>query len=345
MQLTTQSIDMPRSQRAGPLASRMKAWIYRHYGGPEVLELAEVAVPVPARGELRLRVQAFALNPLDWKLRSGQFRVMTRGGLPRGVGYDVAGIVDAAGPETTLRPGEAVVAMINPYGSRLGAAAEYACVREENAVAVPPSLSAVDAAALPGAGMTALQALRKARVRAGQRALIVGASGGVGSFAVLLSLLEGLHVTAVASRGGQEHLRRLGPHRAIDRSTEDWKKVPERFDFVFDCSGSSTYAECRHLLGETGVYANTLPDGGMYLAALWARLTSSRRVIPVLERSIRADLQKLVALAAEGRLRPPVTRVASMDEVPGLELDLEAWRGRGKFVVQVAGLDPARRSP
>lgn len=336
MQLTTHRIDMPRSRLVGHAASRMKAWIYRDYGGPEVLELAEVDTPVPGRGELRLRVRAFALNPLDWKLRSGEFRVMTRGGLPRGVGYDVAGIVDAAGPRTTLRPGEAVVGMINPYGSRLGAAAEYACVREENAVAIPPSLSAVDAAALPGAGLTALQALRKARVRAGQRALIVGASGGVGSFAVLLSLLEGLHVTAVASRDGQEHLRRLGPQRVIDRSIEDWRKVSERFDLVFDCTGSSTYAECRHLLAGKGVYANTLPNGAMYLAALWARLSSSRRVIPVIERPVRADLQRLVALAADDRLRPPVTRIASMDEVPELELDLEAWRGRGKFVVQVA---------
>lgn len=189
--------------------------------------------------------------------------------------------------------------------------------------------------------MTALQTLRKARVRAGRRALILGASGGVGSFAVLLSLLEGLHVTAVASRDGQEHLRRLRPQRAIDRSTQDWRTVPERFDFVFDCTGSTTYAECRHLLGDAGVYANTLPDGAMYLAALWTRLASSRRVIPVLERPIRADLQELVALAAEGKLRPPVTRVASMDEVPELERELEARRGRGKFVVRVGVAQPA----
>ncbi len=314
----------------------MKAWIYRAYGGPEVLELAEVDTPAPARGQLRLRVGAFALNPLDWKLRSGHFRLMTRGGLPRGVGYDVAGVVDAAGAQTTVRPGEAVVAMINPYASRLGAAAEYACVREKHAVAIPPSLSAVDAAALPGSGLTALQTLRKARVRAGHRALIVGASGGVGSFAVLLSLLQGLHVTAVAGREGQAHLRSLGPQRVIDRTTLDWKALPERFDVVFDCTGSSTYAECRHLLADTGVYANTLPNGAMYRASFWAALTSRRRVIPVLQRPVRADLRELVTLAAAGRLRPPVTCIASMDEVPRLMRELEAGGGRGKFVVRVA---------
>lgn len=318
----------------------MKAWIYRAYGGPEVLELAEVDTPAPARGQLRLRVGAFALNPLDWKLRSGQFRIMTRSGLPRGVGYDVAGVVDAAGAQTTLRPGEAVVGMINPYGSRLGAAAEYACVYEKHAVAIPPSLCAVDAAALPGAGLTALQTLRKGGVRAGQRVLIVGASGGVGSFAVLLSLLEGAHVTAVAGREGQEHLARMRPDRAIDRTTQDWKKLPGRFDLVFDCTGATTYAECRHLLTDGGVYANTLPNGAMYRAALWAWLTSSRRVIPVLERPIRADLQNLVTLAAEGRLRPPVTRIAAMEDVPELERELEAGHGRGKFVVRIAGSEP-----
>ena len=311
----------------------MQAWIYRRYGGPEVLELARLDVPPPRRGELRLRVRAFALNPLDWKLRSGQFRILTRGGLPRGVGYDVCGTVDAAGPGTAMPEGQHVVGMIDPYASRLGAAAEYACVREDHAVALPAPLAPTDAAALPGAGLTALQALRKARIRAGQRALVVGASGGVGSFAVLLARLDGLHVSAAASAAGQEHLRGLAPDRAIDASREDWRELAERFDLVFDCTGASTFAQCRHLLARTGVYANTLPNGAMYRAALWAALTSRQRVVPVMERPVREDLAKLVALAAEGRLRVPVTRVAAMRDVPELERELEAGRGRGKFVV------------
>ena len=282
-----------------------------------------------------MRVEAFALNPLDWKLRSGRFRFLVRGGLPRGVGYDVAGIVDGAGSGTWTPDGARIVAMIDPYRSRLGAAAEYACVREEFAVALPASLPAVHAAALPGAGMTAVQALRGARVRAGQRALIVGASGGVGSFAVVLAMIEGLHVTAVASHAGQEQLRRLAPHRAVDHSMADWRQPGERFDFVFDCTGASTYAQCRHLLTDTGVYANTLPNGAMYLSALLARLTSRRRVLPVIERPVRADLEWLVALAAERKLASIVTRVASMDEIPELERELEAGRGRGKFVVRL----------
>lgn len=311
----------------------MKAWLYRRYGGPGVLEFAEVDVPQPRRGELRLRVQAFSLNALDWKLRSGQFRLMTRGGLPRGVGYDVAGVVDEPGPQTRLARGTPVVGMLDPFGERRGAAAEFACVAESSAAVVPPGLAMQDAAALPGAGITALQALRKARRRPGQRVLVLGASGGVGSFAVLLAKLQGLEVTAVASAAGQPHLASLAPHRAIDASQQDWRRLGERFDLVLDCTGATTFRQCLPLLQPDGAYANTLPGGALFGAAAWAAITSRRRVIAVMAKPNAPDIGELAGLAAQGRLRAPVTRVGGMGDVPALLEELEAGRGRGKFVV------------
>ena len=166
----------------------MKGWIFANYGGPEVLEWADLPDPVAGKGGIVVRVVAAALNPLDWKLRSGQFRLMTAGRLPRGVGYDYAGVVESAGEDVTrLKPGQAVVGIVNPMKSRHGAMAERVCATEALAAEKPASLSFADGASLPGAGVTAVQALRDARLAAGRRVLVVGAAGGVGSFAVQLA--------------------------------------------------------------------------------------------------------------------------------------------------------------
>ena len=152
---------------------------------------------------------------------------MTAGRLPRGVGYDYAGVVESVGEGVArLKPGDAVVGIVNPVDSRNAAMAERVCATEALATAKPPSLSFTDGASLPGAGITAVQALREARLAAGQRVLVVGAAGGVGSFAVQLARDAGAHVTAVASTAGQAFLATLSPERAIDYQREDWKALP-----------------------------------------------------------------------------------------------------------------------
>jgi len=315
----------------------MKAWIYRRYGGPEVLEWSELPDPAPGRGEIVVRVLAAALNPLDWKLRAGQFRLLTSGGLPRGVGYDYAGIVEAAGVGVTrLKPGDAVAGMVNPMKSRHGALAERVCAAEALAAAKPPSLSFADAASLPGAGITAVQGLRDARLGEGDRVLVVGAAGGVGSFAVQLAKDAGAQVTAVASTAGQQFLATLGPHRAIDYRNQDWRALPERFDIVFDASGTSTFPECRALLEPDGCYVNTLPGAALYVRSWWLRLAARQRCVPVMERPNLADLESLVRLADAGRLKSAVTRTARPDEVPDLQREMAEGHNRGKIVVRFA---------
>lgn len=315
----------------------MKAWIFRRYGGPEVLEWADLPDPVPGKGEIAVRVVAAALNPLDWKLREGHFRWMTSARLPRGVGYDYAGIVDAAGMGVSrLKPGDAVVGIVNPMASRNGTMAERVCATEALATAKPPSLSFADAAALPGAGIAALQGLREARLAAGQRVLVVGAAGGVGSVAVQLAKDAGAHVTAVASAAGQEFLATLAPDRSIDRGREDWKALGERFDVVFDASGTSTFGECRALLAPAGSFVHTLPGAALFLWSWWLRLASKQRCLPVMERPNRADLETLVHLAAGGRLKSAVTRIGRPDEVPDLEREMAGGHNRGKIVVRFA---------
>lgn len=315
----------------------MKAWTFARYGGPEVLEWADRPDPVPGKGEIVVRVVAAALNPLDWKLRAGQYKVMTIGRLPRGVGYDYAGVVEAVGEAVTrLKPGDAVVGIVNPVDSRNAAMAERVCATEALATVKPPSLSFADGASLPGAGITAVQALREAGLAAGQRVLVVGAAGGVGSFAVQYAKINGAHVTAVASAGAQDFLAGLAPDRAIDYSREDWKALPERFDIVLDASGTSTFPECRRLLAPGGAYVHSLPNAALYCWSWWLKLTARERVMPVMERPNLADLETLVRLASDGSLKSVVTRVGRPEDVPELQREMAAGHNRGKIVVRFA---------
>lgn len=315
----------------------MKAWTFSRYGGPEVLEWVDLPDPVPGKGEIVTRVVAAALNPLDWKLRAGQYKVMTAGRLPRGVGYDYAGVVESVGEGVArLKPGDAVVGIVNPVDSRNAAMAERVCATEALATVKPPSLTFADGASLPGAGITAVQALREANLAAGQRVLVVGAAGGVGSFAVQYARACGAHVTAVASTGGQEFLARLAPDRAIDYNREDWKALAERFDIVFDASGTSTFPQCRRLLAPGGAFVHSLPNAALYCWSWWMKLTAKERCMPVMERPNLADLETLVAMAADGRLKSVVTRVGRPDELPELQREMALGHNRGKVVVRFA---------
>ncbi len=164
-----------------------------------------------------------------------------------------------------------------------------------------------------------MQALRDARLAAGSRVLVVGAAGGVGSFALQLARQARAHVTAVASTAGQAFLAGLAPDRTIDYRCQDWKALPERFDLVFDASGTSTFPGVRRLLAPGGAYVHTLPNAALFGWSWWLRLTARERCIPVMERPNLDDLQALVRMAGAGKLRSVVTRVGVPDEVPELE--------------------------
>jgi NADPH:quinone reductase-like Zn-dependent oxidoreductase len=314
--------------------------MYRRYGGTEVLEWTGLPETPPGAGEIAVRVVAAALNPLDWKLREGHFRLFARG-VPRGMGYDYSGVVEAVGTGVTrFKAGDAVVGMLDPIRAANGTLAERVNAPQAIATSKPEGVSFEDAASLPGAGIMAVQSLQKAGMKAGQSVLIVGAAGGVGSFAVQLAKIAGARVTAVASGDGLDFLRPFAPERLIDYRREDWKSLAERFDVVFDASGTATFPECRRLLKPGGVSVHALPGAKLFLWSLWLGLTAKERCLPVSERPDLADLQKLVDLAAAGRLRSVVTRVGRPEEVPEIQRAMKAGRNRGKIVVRMSP-DPA----
>src|SRR4051812_16631176 len=233
---------------------KMKAIVCRAYAPFETLRIEEAEMPVPGEGEVLIRVRAASVNPMDVHLIRGKpavarlFMGLRRPKMER-PGADVAGEVEAIGPNVTgFRPGDAV------FGACRGAFAEYACAAEGRLAAKPASLSFEQAAALPVAGLTALQGLRdKGALRAGQAMLIVGAGGGVGSFAVQIAKAAGARVSAVCSARHLDFVGALGADRAIDYGAEDFTRAGGTYDLIFDLAGNRSFSALRRILAPDGV--------------------------------------------------------------------------------------------
>jgi NADPH:quinone reductase-like Zn-dependent oxidoreductase len=349
----------------------MRAAVLTGYGGVDRLELREVARPEPGPGQLLVRVRAAGVNPIDWKIRQGRLRLVLRGRLPLILGFDIAGEVVAIGPEVTaFEPGDAVYAMLDSRHG--GGYAEYAAVGDDAAALKPEALSYEQAAAVPLAALTALQALRDlAEVQHGQRVAITGASGGVGHFAVQLAADFEAHVTAVAGPEQQDFVRRLGANRTVDYTREDFTAVdaprgawrdggaPQRgvtagsrddewesadwvtYDAIFDAAGVSSFGACEPALEPGGVYVTTrvgpvalLEEARTRLARLLDR-RSAHHACLVRARPSGDDLAELGELIAAGRLRPEIERVYELDDVRQAHAAGEAGHRRGKLVLRV----------
>ncbi len=230
------------------VAPRMKAIVYHNYGSPDVLRLEEIEKPVPNDNQVLVKVRAASVNPLDWHYMEGTpyiVRLIDSGLLKPKVtrlGVDFAGTVEAVGKNVTqFKPGEEV------FGGKTGAFAEYVCVLADRAVVLKPAtITFEQAASVPIAAITALQGLRdKGKVQPGQKVLINGASGGVGTFAVQIAKSFGADVTGVCSTRNEEMVRSIGADRVIDYTKEDFTKSGQRYDLILDNVGNHSLLECR----------------------------------------------------------------------------------------------------
>jgi NADPH:quinone reductase-like Zn-dependent oxidoreductase len=314
----------------------MKAMVQDRYGLPDVLALQDIARPVPGEREVLLRVRATSLNPADWIFLTGQpYPVRAIAGWlrprQRVIGLDVAGEVEAVGAAVTrFRPGDAV------FGEIRGACAEYVCAGEDRLARMPTTLSFEQAAAVPVAAMPALQGLRDhARIRAGDRVLINGASGGVGTFAVQIARALGAEVTAVCSTRNVDLVRSLGAHRVIDYTREDFTRTPERHHAILDLVGSAPIAACLRVLRPGGVYVSSVGRTGWSLQAFLRSLLPGSRVVPLVARSTPDDLAALAALIEAGQVTPVIDRRYTLPEVPDALRRVGAGHLRGKLVVAV----------
>jgi len=328
-------------------APRMKAVLYRCYGSPEVLKVEEIVKPTPKDDEVLVKVRAVAVNPLDWHYMRGEpyFLRQSNGiGTPNSprLGVDFAGTVEAVGEKVTaFKPGDAV------YGGKQGAFAEYLTVKTDFALK-PENLSFEQAAAIPIAGITALQGLRDhGKLKAGQKVLINGASGGVGTFAVQIAKAMGAEVTAVCSTRNVELVRSLGADHVIDYTQQDFTKTNQRYDVILDSVSNHTLAEYRSSLKSDGklVIVGSLsrsPWFGMLSlpikAALWSNFVDQQLGMFLADINDK-DLAALNAMMSDGRVRPVIDRQFKFGEMAAAITYLETGRARGKVVVTLEAED------
>jgi len=317
----------------------MRAIRYRRFGPPEVLEVVDVDPPEPAAGEIKVRVAAASLNPLDWKIRDGHLRlvpVLARP--PRGTGTDFAGeIVAIGGGPGPRHVGERVFGSLSPFG-RQGSCAEFVTVPAHHAVAMPPSLTFEQAATLPVAGGTAVQALADdGRLTAGQRVLVTGGAGGVGHFAVRYAKHLGAHVSATCGPSNVEFVASLGADQVIDYTRTDVLACGETFDLVFDAVNALDWRRARRLLVPGGLYLGTAGSTAAAIAtglgAFVSSIAGGIRVRNLMLRASDASLQRLAELAAAGVLQPQIERSVGLDGVAEAQRVMQRGHGRGKFVV------------
>ena len=316
------------------IPTTMRAVVYDRYGPPNVLEIREVAVPTPRRGQLLVRVAAAALNPKDVLVRKGKFRWATGREFPRGVGYDWSGEVVATGPATRPPGAGALFGMVNGWNGLT--CAEYAVVNTSECAPAPRRTGTVEAAAIPLAGLTALQALRDvARVRDGHRICINGGSGGVGTLAIQIARILGAHVTSVSSARNLRACAELGAHETLDYARDDPLAHASRYDAIFDVFGNRRFADARRALAPTGTYVTTVPSRSIVWDQARTSVIGRQRARLVTVRSVAADLAILSAWTDEGRLRPVIDRLVAMEDIQDAQRYLETKRARGKVVITI----------
>src|SRR6184192_3201164 len=324
----------------------IKAIVHCEYGSPDVLKLENVEKPVPNDNQLLVRVRAASVNPLDLTIR-GPWLIRPLLGLRKPkdtrLGVDYAGTVEAVGNNVTnFKPGDEV------FGGRTGAIAEYVCALADRAVVLKPAnMTFEQAASVPVAAITALQGLRdKGHIQSGQKVLINGASGGVGTFAVQIAKSFGTEVTGVCSTRNVDLVQSIGADHVIDYTKEDFTKTDQRYDLIFHLVGKHSFSERRRILEPNGICVMAGIGGagwhdgmGMRLAGelngyLRSRFTSQKFVAYIAAFN-KADMTILADLMQSGKITPVIDRTYKLSELPAALAYLEQGHARGKVVITV----------
>jgi NADPH:quinone reductase-like Zn-dependent oxidoreductase len=322
----------------------MKAIVYHNYGSPDVLQCEETEKPTAADNEVLIKVRAASVNPLDWHSMRGKpyfIRIMTGLRKPKVTrpGVDVAGQVEAVGRSVTqFKPGDEV------FGVGRGAFAEYVCGIEDKLALKPANISFEDAAAVPVAAISALQGLRdKGRIRPGQKVLIDGASGGVGTFAIQIAKSFGAEVTAVCSTRKLDTARSIGADHVIDYTREDFTRSGQRYDLILAANAHHSIFDYRRALSRDGVYAIVGGGGVQMLQAILLgpllSLIGSKKMRIVPAKINKKDLVLLKDLLETGKVVPVIDRRYSLSDVAEALRYLGEGHAKGKVVITVEHCD------
>lgn len=326
----------------------MKAILHCEYGPTSTLRLANIEKPTPKDDEVLVKIRAAAINPLDWHLVEGIPYVGRAMGMglrkpaSTRLGVDYAGVIEAVGKNVTaFKPGEEV------FGAKTGSLAEYLCVSADRAVvSKPANLSFAEAAAVPVAATTALQGLRDTgKLKTGEKVLINGASGGVGTYAVQIAKALGAQVTGVCSTRNLELVRSLGADHVIDYTKEDFAQTQRGYDVIFDNVPSHTLSECRQVLSPKGRYVlvgGGGPNDGRWIGPMGRAilapilsLFSSQKMSFFLAKITKQEMTLLRDMLASGKLRSVIDRSYRLNEVPQAIRYLEEGHARGKVIINL----------
>jgi NADPH:quinone reductase-like Zn-dependent oxidoreductase len=323
----------------------MRAAVYDRFGGPEVVRLAEIAVPRPGPNDVLIRVVASTVSAADHRMRArdlppgigllampvvGLFRPRRRI-----LGMDFAGIIEAVGADVTrFAPGDEVVGMT---GGAFGGHAEFLVLPQIAAIATKPAdLGHEEALALVFGGHTISDCIRRRAIRSGDEVLVNGASGAVGSAAVQVAKHFGARVTAVSSAGNVELLRRLGADRVIDYRSEDFAAGSETYDVVFDCVGNAPFERADRVLKPGGALLQVAADFKALISAKGHTRRSGKLVAPITFTPAASDIAFVTGLYGEGGLKPVIDRTYRFDEIVEAHRYVDTGRKRGSVTVQIA---------
>ncbi|MCC5634414.1 NAD(P)-dependent alcohol dehydrogenase [Nostoc sp. CHAB 5844] len=312
----------------------MKAVIIRGYGTTDVLQYEDWMQPQIKPDQLLVKVHASSVNPIDWKIRKGMLSLLVGNRFPLILGFDVAGEVVSVGSQVTrFQSGDAI------YGSTSfpgGAYAEFAAIPENLAATKPANLGYEEAATVPLAALTALQALRDlGNIQAGQTVLINGAAGGVGIFAVQIAKALGTEVVGVSSTKNLDFVKSLGADRVIDYTQQDFTAEATKYDIIFDTVAKRAFSTCREVLKPNGVYITTLPTPEVVIQGFFTTFLPGQKVKLVIERPNSQDLIYLKDLIEAGKIRTVIDRTFSLQEVAAAHTYSESERAVGKIAIAV----------
>ena len=322
----------------------MKAIVYAQYGSPDFLQLREVARPAPKEDEVLIRVHAASVNAADWHyLRGAPFLFRLETGFPKPkntfLGADVAGRVEAVGRNVTqFQPGNEVFGDLSESGR--GTFAEYVCASENALALKPANISFEETAAVPMAAVVALQGLRAGKIQRGQKVLVNGASGGVGTFAVQIAKAFGAEVTAVCSTRKLDMVHSIGADHVIDYTQEDFTPNRQQYDLILAVNGYRSISDYKRALSPTGTYVMSGGDTAQMMEAMflgpWMSRKGSRKMGNLAAKPSQKDLIFVKELLETGKVVPVIDRCYPLREAADAIRYLEEGHAQGKIVITVA---------
>jgi len=314
----------------------MKAILLKHYGNLDALRIEQVPTPVPAAGEVLVKVKAFTISPLELKIRSGEAKMFVRRKLPMLMGTDFAGEIAEVGEGSTMwKVGDEVLGTVDAF-KQSGPYAEYVLVKAEQIIPKPTSITFETACSLPISAVSALQCLRDVgKVKTGQNVLILGAAGSLGHISVQLAKQMGANVTAVCRYNNANFVKSLGADHVIDYSQTSPFAQTEAYDLIFDVVDKYSFKEAKQALRRGGLYLNTVPGPAKMFSALWNPVRAKKMAVFFLKPSMD-DLKWVVQQVQEGKLKINIDKTyQGLESIYEATTNLEAGHVRGKLVIQL----------